>query len=397
MSTAQLRQVAEFKHAKDIIPIARNVMKSVNRMGETSQHTLEFANSCLGKGEELHSLSETLKQNKGDTGAIARAKSIIQELITKIKYQLAASIATSDTLAQSAVQMKSFQTEFESLTNAVETCSSLLGTWRSQWYTISGELDVAIKGLDSIDPAGALFRLFPDVKLDVFQKQMNTIIRDSNNSIQLVPQVITSLQNSIETACNLHVTIGPYGGNGGGAFADPQHNYKDALTKIIVYSGDYVDSFQCIYTSGGGNRHGGGGGKPSEVVLNNGENITRITGTFKSYLNTIAFTSSSGREWHFGNNRGTDSFDVNVDGGVLQSITGRSGKYMDQISFVFTTSPYYTAAADFSSAVFHAVSKDMVASFSIKSNMAKSSIAGAIEQPNGIAANIDYAVYLQRV
>jgi len=390
MSTAQLHQVAEFKHAKDIIPIARNVMKSVNRMGETSRQTMTFAKDCLAKGEELHALSVTLKQNKGDTGAIARAKVIIGDLLNQLKYQLAASIATSDTLGQASVQMRSFQSEFASLTTAVDTCSGLLGSWRSSWYIINGELDAAHKGLDSIDPAGALFRLFPDVKLDVFQKQMNTVIRDADNSIQLVPKVIKSLQDSIEAACNVHVNIGPYGGNGGSAFADPQHDYKDALTKIVVYSGDYVDSFQCIYTSGNGNRHGGTGGSRSEVALANGENIVRITGTYKSYLNTIAFTTSTGKEWHFGNNRGTDSFDVKVDSGVLQSITGRSGKYMDQISFVFTTSPHFDNNANFS---IHPVSR----AFALTSDMKALGVTGAVAQSNSIEAEIDYAQYLQKV
>jgi len=395
LTSAQLHQIAEFKHAKDIIPIAKNVMKSVNRMGETSTQTIQFANSALQNGEELASLSLALKANKGDTASINRAKVIIEILVGKIKYQLAASLATSDTLNQSSVQMRNFSTEFATLLTAVNSCNSLLGQWRSEWYTICGELQKAIEGLNSIDPAGALFRLFPDVKLDVFRKQMDTIIKDANDSLQLVPKVNKSLQDSIEAACNVHITIGPYGGNGGGAFADPEHNYRDALTKIIVYSGDDIDSFQCFYTSGNGNRHGGGGGRPSQLDLQNGENILRITGTFDKYLMSIGFTSSTGRSWNFGNKRGRNAFDVSAEGGVLQSIKGRSGTLMDQISFVFTTAPHFDAYFGEPALKAHTESKMVISGMT--GSAASSILEPVIQGLASTAADIDYSQYLLKV
>jgi len=275
--------------------------------------------------------------------------------------------------------------------DAVDVCNNLLGSWRGQWYAISGDLDKASQGLDSVDPAGSLFRLFPGVKLDVFRNQMNSITTDANNSVQLVPKVVKSLEDGVEAACNVHINLGPWGGRGGSPFADPIHDYKDALVKLHVYCGDYVDSFQCFYVSGSGYKHGGGGGRPVEVDLKPGENVVRIAGTFKDYLHTISFYSNMGRHWDFGSNRGTDSFDVSAEDGVLQSITGRSGKYMDQISFVFTTSPYVNAKN-----LIHTMG---VVRAAVTSHSVVESAAVHHSAPNtdGIDADIDYAVYLQKV
>jgi len=398
ISSAGLQQIAGFRQARDVFPVVRTTMKGINRMGEICNQTAEFGRACLKNVQELYTIANALKLNKGDINLINRAKELIAEIISASAMKLAAAIATTETLQQANQQMLGLQTVFANLTKALELCLRLLGEWKGYWYTIRNEMTKSSEELNGIDPSGALFRLFPNVQVDPLIASINDIINDAERSAKSIPRTIESLKSAAEEACNVHVSLGPYGGGGGDPFADPQVHYKKPLTKIQAWSGSDIDSVALFQENQSGGRHGGKGGGFGEINLQQGEHIIRVDGTHGSYMQQLHFYSSFGRDWLFGSNGGDHAFSVQVDGGVLSTITGRCGKYVDQLNFVFTSPPTLDPLRDVfmaDSVVFNnvfALSKDVWIESLTNHTMNRSA---AIAEP--IGADINYATYLAKV
>lgn len=126
-----------------------------------------------------------------------------------------------------------------------------------------------------------------------------------------------------------------HGGPGGGPFSDD-------LTQIIrlagfnIRSGIYVDAIQPIFLRCGGDQvagewHGGGGGNEQNVIFADGEAIERVDGRSGSYVDQLTFKTNKKTYGPYGGNGGGPfSEELLTDVG---GFFGRSGVYLDQVGF----------------------------------------------------------------
>lgn len=127
-----------------------------------------------------------------------------------------------------------------------------------------------------------------------------------------------------------------YGGTGGKEFSDDLTQVR-RISRIIVRSGNYIDSIEVTYILGAGNsvtvRHGGTGGTPITIDLKEGEYITQIAGRAGDYINQISFTTNKGTT--FGPYGGTGGAPFRLGDLRTGGFFGRSGNYLDALG-VFT-------------------------------------------------------------
>ncbi len=135
--------------------------------------------------------------------------------------------------------------------------------------------------------------------------------------------------------------FGPVGGTGGKPFDDIPPSSQMEIGGVLIRSGSYLDQLQLIYrdpSSGQlvlGQAHGGNGGQPSGFVLNPGEYLTGVSGRTGSYVDSITFQTSQGRTFgRFGGGGGGTDYQLpaptqaNLE---LFGFYGRSGAYVDSI------------------------------------------------------------------
>ncbi len=139
--------------------------------------------------------------------------------------------------------------------------------------------------------------------------------------------------------------IGSIGGSGGTAWDDAAELGQDPgrIKNIVVRSGDYIDSITMYYENGTSSRHGGNGGDaPEELVLDEGEVITRIDlwrGGSPYAICSIRFTKNTGEVKDFGEeNRAKPSVaqlrSLVIPSGV-RTFFGGAGSYLDRLGVYY--------------------------------------------------------------
>ena len=122
-----------------------------------------------------------------------------------------------------------------------------------------------------------------------------------------------------------------YGGNGGAPFAD---NLTEAcrLIGFNISSGSYIDGIQGIFSDCNGNQftgpwYGGDGGNRNQVLFAPGEELSTVNGRSGSYVDQLTFVTNR-NTYSFGGGGGAP-FSLpasNAIGGFF----GRFGRYIDQ-------------------------------------------------------------------
>lgn len=134
-------------------------------------------------------------------------------------------------------------------------------------------------------------------------------------------------------------TNGPYGGGGG----DPWDDYQTigGITGVVGYtigSGEYIDSFQAVYTTQNGvvigPKHGGGGGGLTTVSFASGERIVSAGVRSGRYADSLLFftVDVGGRVHQYGPYGGTGGSYHGVTGDIV-AFFGRAGGLIDAIGF----------------------------------------------------------------
>jgi len=279
-----------------------------------------------------------------NSSLIQEAKDILQKLTKYNTLILAYADAAWDPLSQCVLTLES-QPAFKScgdMNAAVSKTVSQLETLKGAWGAVLPDLESALKEMDSINPSGALFRLFPNEQLQVLQDELSSIRGNAQLFIKDVTETLNYLKTEAEKAQNIHVHVGPYGQSLGNCFSDPEQPYTKKLTRIVCRSGSLVDNLQFFYGNVTAGPHGGGGGGQNVFELMPGEEIVRIQGSFSVegdiHLRTLQFTSNKNRTQSWGQDRGNHVFDVSIPGAVLSSISGSFSWIVQSITFVFTHS-----------------------------------------------------------
>ena len=129
------------------------------------------------------------------------------------------------------------------------------------------------------------------------------------------------------------VKAASFGGGGGSPFDDlaAAGGSVNAITKIVVRSGSYVDNISTTYAKTGGGTyvgtHGGGGGAASTINLASGEKIVGIKGRSGSFLDQVSFVvrGPGGQKVYgpYAARRRTVQLEAEID------LIGRRGTYVD--------------------------------------------------------------------
>jgi hypothetical protein len=137
--------------------------------------------------------------------------------------------------------------------------------------------------------------------------------------------------------------LGPVGGSGGVPFTDGISGeglsiaipFSARVKRVLIQSGAYVDAVQLVFHQNGtehfANHHGGDGGARSVFELDNDEYITNVSGRSGAYVDAISFTTNKRRSPEYGGKTGSPfSFDI-PKGHHLIGFTGSAGAYLDSV------------------------------------------------------------------
>jgi hypothetical protein len=133
-----------------------------------------------------------------------------------------------------------------------------------------------------------------------------------------------------------------FGGQGGGAFSDPEMEQDARVVEVQVHSGDFVDSVQLVYMLRDGRtvtgpRHGGPDGRLSVFHLEADEYLVGISGRAGDYIDSLEFQTNKRTSPTFGGRGGKREFRVGVPANTLVTgFAGRAGEYLDAIGLTFT-------------------------------------------------------------
>ncbi|KAF9613367.1 hypothetical protein IFM89_007445 [Coptis chinensis] len=138
------------------------------------------------------------------------------------------------------------------------------------------------------------------------------------------------------------ITVGPWGGNGGTTWDDGSYNGVRSIT--IVYD-RCIDSVRVEYDKNGksvlAEKHGGSGGsQTANIRLQYPEEfITSISGHYcpvvhggSAVIRSLTIKSNRRTFGPFGVEEGTP-FSFPMEGGLIVGFKGRSGWYLDALSF----------------------------------------------------------------
>ncbi|XP_054850659.1 zymogen granule membrane protein 16-like [Eublepharis macularius] len=134
---------------------------------------------------------------------------------------------------------------------------------------------------------------------------------------------------------------GEYGGNGGLRFSHSINQLNGPITALkIRVNPSYITGLQVRYGKEWSDYVGGPSGELEMIVLHPGESITQVSGKFDSYIRKLKFQTNFGRRFSFGVDVGT-SFSASplFPGATLIYISGRSGSWIDAISFHWNNKP----------------------------------------------------------
>ncbi len=131
----------------------------------------------------------------------------------------------------------------------------------------------------------------------------------------------------------------PVGGRGGQPFNDKGGiSSSDQLTRILIFSGRYVDGFASTYVGGRTLRHGGKGGSLGvfELNLNTGEYLKQIVVNYGKYIDSIRFVTSQGKSSPlFGGSGGHQSKIFTAPSGhEIIGFHGSAGRFIDSLGII---------------------------------------------------------------
>ncbi|PHN01580.1 RICIN domain-containing protein [Flavilitoribacter nigricans] len=140
----------------------------------------------------------------------------------------------------------------------------------------------------------------------------------------------------------------PEGGYGGQRFTIPANVTQDnvqnfkKITRISIKHGKYIEQIRVTWLTYGGYRSGGAGGEVygnwSHIDLQDGEYITRVSGTSGRFINSLAFHTNKRRIIGSFGQRDGKSFMIHVPSGQqVIGFHGRSGQLIDQFGLAYKT------------------------------------------------------------
>jgi hypothetical protein len=140
--------------------------------------------------------------------------------------------------------------------------------------------------------------------------------------------------------------LGPSGGLGGQHFSDGQpagefsSDDKRRIVQITIRSGSWIDSIQTTYKnmlnqSIQSVQHGGNGGIKEVFTLGSDEHVTRISGKYGWWIDSILIETNKGRVKGWGGSGGSKGFVYNApSGSKIQGFFGHSGSFLDSIGII---------------------------------------------------------------
>ena len=133
------------------------------------------------------------------------------------------------------------------------------------------------------------------------------------------------------------------GGSGGAAFSDTEPAAGARVLEVRVRSGGYVDSVQMVYALRDGRtvegpRRGGTGGSLNVFQLNADEYIVGISGRTGKYIDSISFRTNKRTSPIFGGKGGDREYHIDIPAGnQAVGLTGRAGQYLDAIGLNYVS------------------------------------------------------------
>lgn len=127
-----------------------------------------------------------------------------------------------------------------------------------------------------------------------------------------------------------------YGGSGGVPFDDG--TTEQLISALTVWHGDVIDAVQFGYGSGTGPKHGGSGGACATAVVQPGECVVGVFGSYQNVVTQLGFVIAGFNSVRLFGPFGKPSTLQFAGYGRLRSISGRSGGYVDAIAFALDTS-----------------------------------------------------------
>ncbi|KAL8176632.1 UNVERIFIED_CONTAM: hypothetical protein K2H54_037122 [Gekko kuhli] len=128
---------------------------------------------------------------------------------------------------------------------------------------------------------------------------------------------------------------GGYGGNGGRRFSHSLNQLDGPITAIKIRSNpSVITGLQVRYGKEWSEYVGGPSGELYLIELRPGETITHVSGRADEFIRKLRFLTNFGRRFTFGADIGTSFTGLPLfPRAVLSYFSGRSGDYIDAISF----------------------------------------------------------------
>lgn len=133
--------------------------------------------------------------------------------------------------------------------------------------------------------------------------------------------------------------LGPSGGGGGQYYANKkQSDWR--LVEVRVRSGAFIDAIQTVHENVIGQKYvskrfGGGGGNLEVFTLAAGEHITRISGKYGNFVDSLQIETNTGRVKGWGGVGGAVNYTYSAPAGThIYGFFGRSGAFIDSIGVI---------------------------------------------------------------
>jgi hypothetical protein len=168
-------------------------------------------------------------------------------------------------------------------------------------------------------------------------------IHKMNRSLFRIPVLlaVTILGISVFGFAQRPAATAIYGGQGGNPFADMELPEEARILEVNVFSGDWVDAVQLTYILPDGRtlsspRYGGPGGERHVFRLDSDEYITRISGRYGRFIDSLSIQTNKRRSPVFGGRGGDRDFSLELpSGNYAVGFIGRAGDYLDAIGLTY--------------------------------------------------------------
>jgi hypothetical protein len=160
--------------------------------------------------------------------------------------------------------------------------------------------------------------------------------------------LISTLLISYLFAANQFSYCGPSGGYGGQYFSDQNvcgqfSSDNRRLVEVRIRSGVYIDAIQTVYVNIADQKfesplHGGTGGTLSVFKLAPDEYITRISGKYGVFIDSLQIVTNKGNVKGWGGTGGAGNYIYTAPpGSRIHGFFGRSGKFLDAVGVIIKT------------------------------------------------------------